>query len=77
MKIPRKGMVFVIRRGKAKRKVRVVIESLHRRLPQRAVSDGLTNKARYQVYYVTEGTWAAHGRRTMRLRGFLKLAVPA
>lgn len=70
MKIPRKEMVFVIKRGKAKRKVRVVIDGLYRRMPWQNGS----NKACYQVYYVTEGTWAAYGRRTMWLRDFLAIA---
>lgn len=73
--IPRKGMKFTIRRGKAKRKSVVIITGLYRRAPLGVsrTAVGRELRHRYQVYYRTDGTWAAHGERTKWLRGFLQL----
>ena len=80
MKIPRVGQQWVIKRGgkgKRQRRVTVVIKAMYRR-PPADWSHNVRHQTRwhYDVYYATEGTWAAHGRRCATLRSFLTATVP-
>lgn len=67
--IPRVGQTWVIRRGKTKRKVRIVIAYI----TSRRRDNGSRS---YVIHYRTDGTWAAHGMRSLWLKPFLKMTVP-
>lgn len=77
MVIPRAGSLWVIRRGKAKRKVVIEVERCYRREPNDIYkTERCKTRHFYVVLYKTRGTWAGHGRRSATVRNFLGFAVP-
>lgn len=65
--IPRVGSTWTVKRGR--RRVRIVIDHIQ---PRRRDNGTRT----WVIHYRTEGTWAAGGKRSIYLRGFLKLMTP-
>lgn len=74
--IPREGQRWVVRRGKSKRKVLVVIEHIYRRQPRKWAKPR-DEKVRWwhEIHYKTDGTWARHGERSATARSFLRFAT--
>jgi hypothetical protein len=76
--IPRTGQKWTLLRGKTKkRRVTVVVEGIYRR-PPRNWDKPRDDKKRWwhEIYYRTDGTWAASGCRNITARGFLRIATP-